>query len=275
MRSRCSASRNTRRTCRRGFGNSATASVVAFVRPLTVVALVAFVAGQATADEIRVAVASNFAETMSAISARFEANTGHEVTLAIGSTGKHYAQIVNGAPFHAFLAADAERPRLLEQKGTGVPGSRFTYAMGRIVLWSPRSGYVDPEGRVLREGTFRHLAIANPRFAPYGRAGQEVLEARGVWEVLKGTTVRGENVAQAFHFVKSGNAELGFVAYSQVKRPGRPIEGSLWEVPRSLYTPIEQQGILLVDNDAARGLLTFLRSDEALKIIRDHGYDTP
>jgi len=222
-----------------------------------------------------VAVASNFADTMKAISERFEASTGHTVTLIVGSTGKHYAQIENGAPFHAFLAADIERPRLLETTGTAVPGSRFTYALGRVILWSPREDYVDSEGKVLEKGTFRHPAIANPKLAPYGRAGQQIMQARGVWEALKATTVRGENIAQAFQFVSSGNAELGFVAYSQVKRPNRPIEGSFWEVPRELYTAIEQQAVLLKDVVAARGLLSFLRTDEALKIIRDHGYDTP
>jgi molybdate transport system substrate-binding protein len=197
------------------------------------------------------------------------------VTLIFGSTGKHYAQIRNGAPFDAFFAADRRRPELLEEEGVALPGTRFTYALGKIVLWSPERGVVDPEARVLERGEFRHLAIANPKLAPYGKAAEEVLQARGVWARLRGRLVRGENVGQAFQFVKSGNAELGFVAYSQLKRANQPIEGSLWNVPRALYTPIEQQAVLLKDSVAARGFLSFVRSDEALTIIGDYGYQTP
>jgi len=197
------------------------------------------------------------------------------VTPIFGSTGKHYAQIKNGAPFDAFFAADVRRPEHLEKEGVALPGSRFTYAVGKVVLWSPRTGYVDPQASVLERGEFHHLAIANPKFAPYGKAAQEVLQERGLWGRLSGRLVRGENIGQTFQFVNSGNAELGFVAYSQVKRPNQPIEGSFWEVPQALYTPIEQQAVLLKDNEVARAFLSFVRSDEALKIIRDHGYETP
>ncbi len=231
--------------------------------------------GQSIAEEIWVAVASNFTDAITSIAKRFEASKNHTVTLIFGSTGKHYAQIKNGAPFDAFFAADVRRPELLEKEGVALPGSRFTYAMGKVVLWSPKTGYVDPEASVLERGEFHHLAIANPKFAPYGKAAQEVLQARGLWGRLSGRLVRGENIGQTFQFVNSGNAELGFVAYSQVKRPNQPIEGSFWEVPQALYTPIEQQAVLLKDNEAARGFLSFVRSDEALKIIRDYGYDTP
>lgn len=242
---------------------------------LTMTATMLPVPDQSRAAEIRVAVASNFADVIRAVSQRYEAQTGHKVTPISGSTGKHYAQIRNGAPFDAFFAADARRPELTEKEGMAVPGSRFTYAVGKVVLWSPRSGYVDPEGSILERGEFRHLAIANPKLAPYGKAAQEVMQARGLWESLRGHLVRGENISQAFQFVKSGNAELGFVAYSQVKRPEQPIEGSYWEVPQALYSRIEQQAVLLKDSEAARGFLSYIRSDEALKIIHNYGYDRP
>jgi molybdate transport system substrate-binding protein len=156
-----------------------------------------------------------------------------------------------------------------------VPDSRFTYALGRLVLWSPEPGYVDPEGAVLEGGGFRHLAIANPRLAPYGKAAQEVLQARGLWERLGPRLVRGENIGQAYQFVSSGNAALGFVAWSQLPRPGQPPWGSLWKVPQALYTPIQQQALLLRDRPVARSFLAFVRSEPALKIIRDYGYDLP
>ena len=227
------------------------------------------------ADEMRIAVASNFKAAITAIARRFESETPHRVSLISGSTGKHYAQIHNGAPFDAFFAADIRRPELLEREGLALPGSRFTYALGKLVLWSPREGYVDPHGRILEDGGFRHLAIANPGFAPYGKAAGEVLLARGLWDALGGRLVRGENIGQAFQFVHSGNAELGFVAWSQLKRPGQPLEGSYWEVPKALHSPIEQQAVLLKDSEAARAFLSFVRSGEGLGIIREYGYETP
>ncbi len=242
---------------------------------LLVTATMMLASGQSIAEEIRVAAASNFTDAIRSIAKRFEARTDHNVTLILGSTGKHYAQIKNGAPFDAFFSADVRRPELLEKEGVALPGSRFTYAVGKVVLWSPKVGYVDPNGSVLERGKFRYLAIANPKLAPYGKAAQEILQARGLWDGLPGRIVRGENIGQTFMFVKSGNAELGFVAYSQVKRPNQPIEGSFWEVPQALYTPIEQQAVLLKDSGAARAFLSFVRSDEALKIIHKYGYDTP
>jgi len=226
-------------------------------------------------EPVRVAVASNFADALAAIAGQFESETGYRLTLSSGSTGKHYAQIRNGAPFDAFFAADAQRPQLVEEQGLAVPDSRFTYALGRLVLWSPEPGYVDPEGAVLERGGFRHLAIANPRLAPYGKAAQEVLQARGLWERLGPRLVRGENIGQAYQFVSSGNAALGFVAWSQLQRPGQPPWGSLWKVPQALYTPIQQQALLLRDRPVARSFLAFVRSEPALKIIRDYGYDLP
>ncbi len=233
------------------------------------------VPGQSSAEEIRIAVASNFTNAITTIARRYEANSGQKVTLIFGSTGKHYAQIRNGAPYDAFFAADVRRPKLLEEEGLALPGSRFTYAVGKLVLWSPRAGYVDKKGSILKPGEFRHLAIANPGLAPYGKAAREVLQALGLWGQLGGRLVRGENIGQTFQFVNSGNAELGFVAYSQVNRPDRPVEGSLWKIPQTLYTPIEQQAVLLKNNEAARDFLSFVRSDEALKIIREYGYDIP
>ena len=227
------------------------------------------------AGEIRIAVASNFSGAMTAIVERFEAESGYEVALSFGSTGKHYSQIKNGAPFDLFLAADVARPERLIQEAVAISGTRFTYAVGKIVLWSPQEGVIDRAGRVLETGGFRYIAMANPKLAPYGRAARDCMLARGLWEDLNGRFVFGENVAQTFQFVYSGNAELGFVAYSQIKRPGQPIEGSYWVPPTALYTPIEQQAVLLRDSKAARAFLAFLRGDEALKIIGDFGYDIP
>jgi molybdate transport system substrate-binding protein len=229
----------------------------------------------AAAGEFRVAVATNFAAPAQVIATRFTAISGDRVVPVFGSTGKHYAQIKNGAPFAAFLAADAQRPARLEEAGLAVAGSRLTYAVGRIVLWSPREGYVDPQGQVLAEGDYRHLAIANPLLAPYGRAAEEVLRARGLWESLGGRLVRGEDIGQTFQFVHSGNAELGFVAYSQVKRPGGTPQGSWWEVPQALYRPIEQQAVLLQESPVARAFLSFLQGSEARAIIADFGYGLP
>lgn len=227
------------------------------------------------AAEIRVAVASNFTAAMRAIVVRFEPLSGHRVTLVPGSTGKHYAQIVRGIPVEVFLAADAERPRRLEVEGVAVVGSRFTYALGRLVLWSPRVGYVDSQGEVLVRGDFAHLAIANPRLAPYGVAARQVLVAKNLWRRLQGRLVRGENIAQAYQFVKSGNAELGFIARAQALRPEYSPEGSWWEVPQALHAPIEQQAVLIRDVPAARALLVFLRGAEGRGIISRHGYDVP
>ncbi len=231
--------------------------------------------GQAIAGEIRVAVASNFSEAIKNIAERFQLSTGHVVTLIVGSTGKHYAQIKNGAPFDVFFAADSLRPQRLEAEGVALRGSRFTYAIGKLVLWSPQPTYVDAEGKVLDTGGFRYLSIANPKLAPYGKAAQEVLQARGVWDSLQARIVRGENIGQTFQFVKSGNAELGFIAYSQLKQPGQVIEGAFWEVPQSMYTPIRQQAVLLHDNAIAHSFMSFIKNAESRQVIRAFGYGTP
>lgn len=231
-----------------------------------------FVGNHAAADEIRVAVATNFAGAMSALVARFEEQSGHTVLVSSGSTGSHYAQIKNGAPFDAFFAADSERPRMLEAEGAAVPGSRFLYAVGRVVLWSSRAGYVDGDGAVLETGEFRRLAIANPELAPYGAAAREVLMARGLWERLQPRLVMGQDIGQTYAFVQTGNAELGFVAWAQLRRPNEKIAGSYWLVPEALHRPIEQEAVLLRDAPAARAFVEFVKRPEAREVIRRYGY---
>ncbi len=230
------------------------------------------------AAEIRVAVASNFATTMLDIARRFENSTKYKVILSSGSTGKHYAQIKNGAPFDIFFAADAYRPQRLEKEGRIIAGSRFTYAIGRLVLWSPVSNYFNHNvlSRI-QSGKlkFRRMAIANPRLAPYGMAAKEVLLKHGLWKQLSGRLVRGENINQTFQFVKSRNAQLGFVAYSQVKSVSSSTKGAYWLVPQSDYQPIIQQAVVLTDTDTTRSFIQFVKSKKILQLIREHGYDTP
>jgi len=233
------------------------------------------------ADELRVAVASNFYSTIKVIAEQFELKTTnssgqqHKVILIPGSSGKHYAQIINGAPFDIFFSADTERARLLEQSERAESGTRFTYALGKLILWSPMDNYVDLKGEVLKSKDFRYLAIANPKLAPYGKAAEEVLKSLNIWTDLGGRIVRGENIAQTFQFVSSGNAKLGFVAHSQIKSSDLSISGSFWEVPQSIYRPIEQQAVLLRDSSLAREFLSFVKSDESLSIIYESGYGLP
>ena len=238
-----------------------------------ILGLAALLAGvPAAAEEIRVAVATNFSAAMHALVEHFEAQSRHTVLVSFGSTGNHYAQIRNGAPFDAFFAADAERPRLLEEGRVAVAGSRFLYAVGRLALWSARAGYVDDGGRVLEAGDFRHLAIANEGLAPYGAAAREVLMARDVWDNVQPRLVRGQDIGQTYSFIATGNAELGFVAFAQIKRPDSKIAGSYWLVPPTLHQPIEQHAVLLRDTLAARMFLDFVKSEEGRAIIRSYGY---
>ena len=227
------------------------------------------------ADEIRVAVATNFVTTLQTLTSRFETETGHRVMLAPGSTGKHYAQIKHGAPFDLFFAADQRRPALLEKEGFAIPGTRFTYAQGQLVLWSPDAKRVDTNGHVLATGNFRKLAIANPKLAPYGLAAREVLQARGLWKKLQPRLVRGENIGQTYQFVRTGNAQLGFVAAAQPFASGARISGSYWTPPQSLYTPIIQQAVLIKDTPAARAFIAFVKTETARALIETHGYLTP
>jgi molybdate transport system substrate-binding protein len=225
------------------------------------------------ADDILVAVAANFATTLDEIATAFAERTGKAITVVAGSTGKHYAQIRNGAPFDIFLGADIEHARRLEIEGLALEGSRFTYAHGVLVLWSPDGQLVDARATVLSGGTFRHLAIANPDLAPYGAAAREALVELGHWGALESRIVRGESIGQAFQFVASGAAQMGFVAQSQITEPdGGMRPGSLWTVPQELYTPIEQQAVLLSELPAARTFVEFLAGDEARAIIQRRGY---
>ncbi len=225
------------------------------------------------ADEVQVAVASNFAPVLEKLETLFEQQSGHTVTVISGATGNHYAQIVNGAPFDVFLAADDERPRMLEEAGKAVAGTSFTYALGKLVLWSSDAAFVDGLGYVLKSDTFMHLAIANPQLAPYGAAAQETLMALGAWDQVQSRLVQGDNIAQTLQFVQTGNAELGFIAKSQLLEVG--ASGSYWEVPPNLYGPIIQQGVLLKDSPAARAFIEFLQSDESKAVILAAGYDLP
>ncbi len=231
--------------------------------------------GAAQAAEVSVAVAANFTAPMQKIAARFEQDTGHKAVLAFGSTGRFYAQIRNGAPFQVLLSADDETPARLEREGAGVAGSRFTYAIGRLVLWSSQPGLVDAQGAVLKSGQFDKLALADPKLAPYGAAAIEALGALGLLDVLRPRFVQGENIAQAHQFVATGNASLGFVALSQVFADGRVTSGSAWVVPANLHTPIRQDALLLDkgrDNPAAAALLQYLRGDRARDVMRSYGY---
>lgn len=233
-------------------------------------------AAHAFADEVRAAVATNFRDVAAELGSAFETATGHTLLVASGSTGKLHAQIAGHAPFDVFLSADAGSPARLEQAGHAVPGTRFTYATGRLVLWSPSGG--DPGPERLAAGVFRHLAIANPDLAPYGLAAMQTLEALGLAGQLDGKLVFGENIGQAFAFVQTGNAEIGLVALSQVIALGEGLTGQYWLVPASLHEPIRQDAVLLArsaENEAARAFLEFLQGSEARAIIRQGGYETP
>jgi molybdate transport system substrate-binding protein len=229
----------------------------------------------ALAGEAQIAVAANFAGPLAKIAEGFTAATGHTLKVSSGATGKFYAQIVAGAPFEVLVAADDETPKKLVAEGQAVAGSNFTYAIGRLVLWSAQPGFVDAQGAVLAAGQFAHIAIANPKIAPYGAAGLEVLKARGLGDALAPKLVTAESIAQAYQFVATGNAELGFVALSQVAVPGKPATGSYWLVPQALYGEIRQDAVLLKageKNPAATALLAYLKSDAAKSVIASYGY---
>lgn len=240
------------------------AAALAFARP-------------AGAGEITLAVAANFTAPMQAIAAEFARDTGHVARPAFGATGTLYAQISRGAPFDLFLAADEETPARLESESLAVAGSRFVYATGRLVLWSPRPDGVDRDAQVLRTGAFAHLAVANPRTSPYGSAALAVLDQLGLKDALARRLVIGESIAQTYQFVASGNAALGFVALSQVSKDGRLAAGSAWIVPAHLHRPLRQEAVLLLrgrDKPAARAFLDYLRGAKARAIIRTYGYES-
>jgi molybdate transport system substrate-binding protein len=230
------------------------------------------------ADEVQVAVAANFTAPMQKIASEFARDTGHTARLAFGSTGKFYAQIKNGAPFQLLLAADDATPVKLEKEGLTVPGSRFSYAVGTLVLWSAKPGLVDPKGAVLSTGGFARLAVANPKLAPYGAAAMETLAKLGLADKLAAKIVQGENIGQAYQFTATGNAELGFVALSQVMKDGKIGSGSAWVVPASLHAPIRQDAVLLAagkGDAAAVALMNYLKGAKAVAIIQSYGYAVP
>lgn len=230
---------------------------------------------QAPAAEVKVAVAANFHAPMQQIAQAFAQDTGHQALLSVGATGTLYAQIRHGAPFQVMLAADAETPKKLEQEGLAVPGSRFTYATGRLVLWSPQAQLVDAQGAVLRQSHWPQLAIANPKTAPYGAAAMQTLQHLGLWSAWQPRLVQGENIGQTHQWVASGHVPFGFVALSQVMRDGQLTGGSVWQVPSTFYAPIQQDAVLLQNgqnNPAAQALLSYLRSAKAQHIIVSFGY---
>lgn len=244
------------------------------LRRLTLACAV-LLAGAAHADEVSVAVAANFTAPMQKIAVQFEKDTGHKAVLSFGATGKFYAQINNGAPFGILLAADDTTPEKIAKEGKGVDAGRFTYAIGQLVLWSKQAGYVDDKGAVLQRNDWQHIAIANPKLAPYGLAAMETLGKLGLTAQVQPKTVLGENIGQTYQFAASGNAQLGFVALSQVMEDGKIREGSAWIVPASMHEPIRQDAIVLnsaKDNAAAKALMDYLKGDKARAIIKSYGY---
>lgn len=242
---------------------------------LVLAGVLSFMAWSAQADQVQVAVAANFAGPFQKIAADFAADTGHTAVAITGSTGKFYTQIKSGAPFEVLLAADNETPKKLEDEGLAVKGQHFTYAKGTLVLWSAKPGLVDSQGQVLSKGRFNRVALANPKLAPYGAAAEQALKALGLYDSLLPKFVQGDSIAQALQFIASGNAELGFVALSQVAPPDKPALGSWWVVPPKLYAPILQDATLLKKgegNPAAAALMKYLRSDKAQAVIKAYGY---
>lgn len=232
----------------------------------------------AQAGNVSVAVAANFTGPIQVIAPLFERDTGHKIVPAFGATGKFYAQIANGAPFEILLSADDETPARLVREGYGVAGHAFTYAIGKLVLWSPDPKLVDSNGEILKKGGFKHISIANPKTAPYGAAALQTMTKLGVLDTLRPLFVQGENIAQAHQFVTTGNAELGFVAYSQVIKNGQVGNGSGWVVPSNLYDPIRQDAVLLTkgqSSPAAKALLDYLKGEKARVVIKSFGYELP
>jgi molybdate transport system substrate-binding protein len=247
-------------------------------RLAAVVILLGLMSAPASAGEVRAAVASNFSAPMERIAELFRQESGHAVKLSLGATGKFHAQIRGGAPFDVLLAADDATPKKLEQEGLAVAGSRFVYALGRLALWSAQPDFVDAKGTVLQGGGFNKLAIADPRLAPYGMAAKETLEKLTMWNAMQRKLVKGENITQTYQFVATENAEIGFVALSQIMRDGKVAEGSYWLVPETMHKPIRQSAVLLSgaqDAAAAQAFLAFLKGPKAAAIMRSYGYGLP
>jgi len=230
---------------------------------------------QVLAEPLQVAVATNFTAPLQAIAREFEKDTGHSVVTSFGATGQLYAQIQHGAPFEVLLSADESIPAKLDSEGLGVSGSRFTYAIGSLVLWSATPGYLDGSAAVLQANQYRHLAIADPQTAPYGLAATQVLARLGLTEAVQGKLVTGQSIAKALHFIATGNAELGFVALSQVYQNGQLSSGSAWIVPAELHSPIRQDALILKrgeHNPAAVAFTAYLKGEKAAAIIKSYGY---
>jgi molybdate transport system substrate-binding protein len=238
-----------------------------------------FITWSVHAATVLVAVASNFTKPMTDIAAAFNKATGHEANLSFGSSGKFVAQIENDAPFEVFLSADENNPKKLAESGKAIADSRFTYALGKLVLWSSAPGMVDDNGEVLKKGGFKHLALADPKMSPYGLAAEQAMKNIGLFEVLSPLFVQGDNISQTQQFISTGNAELGFIALSQaIGVDGKITEGSGWVVPDTLHDLIRQDAILLKKgepNPAAIALLKFMKAPEALSIIKNYGYNLP
>ena len=227
-------------------------------------------------NEIHIAVASNFASTIKNIVNAYQIKTKNKVFISYGSTGMHFLQIKNGAPFDIFFAADVWRPKVLESLGLAQPNSRFTYAIGRIVLWVPNINNLTPEWDLLVSDQKKSkIAIANPRLAPYGQAAKEIMESLGVWEKVKNNVIRGNDINQTYNFIVSGNADMGFISYSQIKSNNEISISSILEPKKNLYNKIEQQAVLLKNNETAKDFIKFFKSSEVTKIIKEHGYETP
>ncbi|HAF45147.1 MAG: molybdate ABC transporter substrate-binding protein [Sideroxydans sp. GWF2_59_14] len=241
-------------------------------------ALLATMAQVANAGEVTAAVAANFTAPVQQIAELFQKETGHTVKFSFGSSGKFYSQIQNGAPYDVFLAADEKNPKLLEQEGLAVKDSRFVYALGTLVLWSAKPGFVDSKGAVLGKDGFNKIAYADPKLAPYGLAAQETLQKMNLWDRVQSKLVTGESITQTYQFAATGNAELAFIALAQITKDGKVTEGSWWIVPADMYNPIKQSAVQLSaakDPIAARAFMVFLKSEKAQVIIRSFGYGLP
>lgn len=243
----------------------------------TVITLALLLFGQASwSATVLVAVAANFSKPMTEIVSQFEKATGHNAKLSFGSSGKFVSQLENGGPFEVLLSADEKGPEKLEQAGLTVPNSRFVYALGKLVLWSATPNFVDDKGKILMTSNFKHLALADPKVAPYGAAAIDVLKKMKLFEKLQPMFVQGENIAQTYQFISTANAELGFLALSQVIKNGKIVGGSSWIIPDNLHAPIRQGAVLMkigAENPAAHALIDYLKSIPALAIIKKYGYD--
>ncbi|MBI4809194.1 MAG: molybdate ABC transporter substrate-binding protein [Nitrosomonadales bacterium] len=251
---------------------------VSFRGRIAAMVLLGLLSSPVCAGEVRVAVASNFSAPMERIAALFQKESGHVLTVNLGSSGKFYSQIKGGAPFDVLLAADEAIPKKLVQEGLADGASRFSYAVGRLALWSAQPGFVDDKGLVLNKGNFEKLAIADPKLAPYGVAAKETLEKLVMWNAMQRKLVKGENITQTYQFVATENAELGFIALSQIMHDGKVSHGSWWLVPSEMHKPIKQGAVLLTaakDKAASQAFLTFLKNKQAAAIMRGFGYELP